>query len=174
MGKNTATVILDSRLAVIRQWDKKEAIEYLLPRYVKDGKMYNFKDQVIMSYDGEDCVFHEDVDIVKNISRVTDKFLNEIYLPYNKYLGTASEQAKGPEITEAVDEPKDEEVSEDKKSGKKDKKKSKGTESDGKLFAEIKSLIKDGDLKKAKKLLKKNEDAPDYKACKKLIKKAGK
>ena len=167
MGKNTATTILDSRLAVIRQWDKKEAIEYLLPRYVKDGKMYNFKDQVIMSYDGEDCVFHEDADCVKNISRVTDKFLNEIYLPYNKYLGTASEQATGPEISASADEG-NQDVTETEDTV------DDVTEEGYDLVADVEKFIKKDKLKKAKKLLTDYEDHPDFKKAKKLLKKAGK
>ena len=176
-SKQSATTILDARLALVRQWDKKEAIEYLLPQRIEDGKMYNFKNQVVMSYDGEDCVFHEDGDIVKNVSRVTDKFLNDFYLPINKYFGTASEQAKGPEIETVVDD--GDELLDDgpsEKKSKKDKKKSKNEPiiSDGTLIHDIKGLISNGELKAAKKLLKKNEGDDDFKKAKKLLKKAGK
>ena len=174
MSKETAKKVLDSRLLMIKGWDKKDALSLMFPQRVEAGKVYNFKDQVIMSHDGEDCVFHEDSDVIDTVTRVTDKFLTDFYTPIDAYF--SGEPELDDEVMEDVT---------DEKAGKKAKKAKKEkvdetkdeaeqpTESDGKLIASVKEFIEAGDLKAAKKLLKKNEDHVDYKKAKKILKKAG-
>lgn len=171
-SKESLNDILFSRMAVIRQWDKKQALSYLIPQRIEDEKLYNFKNQVIMSFEGEDCVFHEDASVIDDAGRVTEKLLTDIYKPINDYFGPASKIANS-EVDPNVegDEPEDDEEIECNDDV---------TESDDNddmivdIVTTVKSFIKDGELKAAKKFLKKYEDHDDYKKAKKMLKKAGK
>jgi hypothetical protein len=147
MGK-----IVASRLEVVRGWDKKDALITLLPQRLEDNMLYNFRNDIIGGCEGEDVVFHEDSSIIDEASRVTDKLLTTVYAPIEAYFGTDVKV----EVAEEV-------LADD------------GTAEDGEHpeLNEIAQLIMKGKVKKAKKLLKAmSEDHEDYKACKKLIKKA--
>lgn len=156
-SSESAAFILESRMAVIRQWDKKDAIMSMLPQRIEGGLFYNFKNGVIMSHDGEDCVFHEDATAIEDANRVTDKLLNDLYRPINLYLGSASERTEIEPIEEATDVEVEEYV-----------------EVEVELLTAMEILIGEDELKKAKKLLKANPDHDDFKKAKKLLKKAGK
>jgi hypothetical protein len=150
LGSNESKMkIFDSRIDLIKTWDKKDAIQILLPQQVLDGKFLNFKGQVIMGHDdGEDCLFHDD-DALVGVTRITPNFLLEFMSPIEDYLNGRTE----------VDED-DTEVDED------------DTEIDFNLLDEVQTLIGKDKLKKAKKLIADYEDHDDYKKAKKLIKKA--
>lgn len=173
-SKESAANILESRMAVIRQWDKKEALAILIPQRIEGGKFYNFKGNVIMSHEGEDCTFHEDDSIINDANRVTDKLLNDVYKPINDYLGSSTERQNIAPIEEDEDEeetgPGTEVAEEEEVKAPKKDKKSKKDELD--LIDEITSLIANKDLKAAKKLLKVHAEHDDFKKAKKIFKKA--
>lgn len=145
----SALHILESRVTIIKGNDVKQRVEMLLPQRVEDGKMYNFKDQVIMTFNGEDCIFHENANIVQETNRVTDKFISTILAPIKTYLNVdiTSENGPGPDDIEEELE----------------------TAKDIDLVSEVSDLIKAGEMKKAKKVLKANKDNSSYKEAKKLF-----
>ena len=141
----------EARVALITEWNKKDAIALLLPKEIKDGFFLDFKGNVISNAPkgSEDTVFHDD-DFLDSQKSVTAAFVKRAYAPVEKFLKA------GPTEDEC-----------DADNGSED-------EDDApvelSLLEEVAELIKNDKVKKAKKLVKASKEHADYKAAKKLVK----
>ena len=146
------------------------------PAYVKDGMVYDFHDVAICRdhTKGGDCIIFDGekgLARVKSVQAVTSA-LKRDYTKACTLWNNGGVDAELPEEKEDV-----------VKKPKKKAKTSKGnddrpepTEVSTKfdLVGTVESLLSDGKLKKAKKLIGEHEDDADYKKAKKLLKKASK
>jgi len=145
--------LFKARVALIVEWNKKDAIASLLPKEVKDGMFLDFKGQVISNAPegSEDVVFHDD-DFLDSQKSVTAAFIRRAYEPVEKFLGVDEEAVEDEDDADNGSEDEDDapvELS---------------------LLEEVTELIGKGKVKKAKKLVKANVDHDDYKKAKKLVK----
>lgn len=146
-----------SLIAMARMADMLSAPKKLdelkrLPAYVKDGVVYDFEDREFWgtnSADGE--IFS--VEKVLKTQAVTSALKRDYTQALHKWIAGDTEPTKPA---------KEEKTKEDK------------PETDGTvdLVGDVKTLLDDGKLKKANKLIKDNPDHPKFKKAKKLYKKA--
>jgi hypothetical protein len=184
MGRKTTKAMMTSSQAAIVAKDKKEALEILAPKEIKDEKILNFRGRVIGMVEGaEDRVLNED-EVLEKQSRITQAFVESIFKPLMDLLNVEEDDQVVDEDEEDVEEDAAEEVEEEveeseEEAPKKKKKKDSPTEEKAEndmagVEADIEEAITAGKAKKAKKLLKTlDKDHPAYKQYKKSIKKLG-
>lgn len=189
MGLKTTKAMMTSSQAAIVAKDKKEALEILAPKEIKDEKILNFRGRVIGMVEGaEDQILNED-EVLEKQSRITQAFVESIFKPLMDLLNVEEDdqvvdedEDDVEEVEEEIEEAADEDDNaddDDDEAPKKKKKKDTPTEKkaendDAGLEADIEEAIMAGKAKKAKKLLKMlDKDHPSYKQYKKSIKKLG-
>ena len=141
-----------------------------MPAYVEDGEVYDFNGRSFGGTDKPDGPIFKQIERVKTTQAVTAALKRD----YTNALGEWLNDDKGAE-EDAVEKPK--------KKSKDDKATKEPSEADAAqptteegeeldLVAAVTGLLDAGKLKKAKKMIKDNEDHPKIKKAKKLYKKA--
>lgn len=168
MGKQNTLAMVEGRKALlVKNNDKKEMLAYLAPQKIVDGKVYNFKGNIIAGIeDAEDQELNAPT-ALDDATRVTQALVERLFKPMMLLLGDvtddapaeepkAEKKAKKAKKEKVEDEPKDieEAVAEVEDDGDDEPKTTK--EFIKELKAELKGLEKGTkEYKKLKKQIKK-------------------